>query len=83
MFFLQINNKYKFGTLRARVNSSPVHSLAYCMSGFLLIPLGVPHPLNTKHLYNICTMANAVQMLYNSFVFAGPVRSGRLTHLTH
>ena len=37
------------------------------------------YPVNTKHLYNICTMlgqsrrrwANIVQMLYKCFVFAG------------
>ena len=30
---------------------------------------------NTKHLYKICTMLCAVQMLYKCVVFAGPFRS--------
>ena len=45
-------------------------------------PNAVPmlaHPVNTNHLYNICTMlgqrrirwAGVVQMLYKCFVFAG------------
>ena len=41
--------------------------------------LSIKIPVNTKHLYNICTMldqrrrrwADVVQMLYKSFVFSG------------
>ena len=42
-------------------------------------PMAYPGRLNTKHLYNICTMldqrrrrwADVVQMFYKSFVFVG------------
>ena len=46
-------------------------------------PLHPPPPVNTKHVYIMCTMldqrrrrwANVVQMLYKCFVFAGYNRS--------
>ena len=44
----------------------------------IALPKARPYPVNTIHLYNICTMldqrqrrwADVVQMLFKSFVFA-------------
>ena len=60
--------------------------LLYCMllitSSRTISIMVAGYPVNTKHLYNICTMlgqcrrrwADVVQMLYKCFVFAGYCR---------
>ena len=60
--------------------SNQLFLIAVCCVG---IKCDLQNPVNTKHLYNICTMldqrrrrwADVVQMLYKCFVFAGKVFS--------
>ena len=35
------------------------------------LDLIITYPVNTKHLYSICTVLDVVQMLYKCFVFTG------------
>ena len=57
-------------------SSNPLLGVFSLVEAFGIV---LDNPVNTKHLYNICTMLNqrrrrwddVVQMLYKSFVFAG------------